>query len=71
MEKETKEWGNKEQRAMLNTLRVMFPQVRNVFVLFGCLLLDLGFRASFVPVEMLGFVCTSQSSCMMFLCLGW
>lgn len=27
MEKETKEWGNKEQRTMLHILRVMFPEV--------------------------------------------
>lgn len=35
MEKETKEWGNKEQRTMLHILRVMFPEVRNEFSLNG------------------------------------
>lgn len=30
MEKEAKEWGNKEQRATLNVLTVMFPQVRKL-----------------------------------------
>ena len=50
MEKETKEWGNKEQRAMLNTLRVMFPQVRNLFGTWGSLFPDLGFRAPLVSL---------------------
>jgi len=37
MEKEAKEWGNQEQRATLNTLRVMFPQV-DIRILKGTVL---------------------------------
>lgn len=36
MEKEAKEWGNKEQRATLSTLRNMFPQV-SINLGFVCL----------------------------------
>jgi hypothetical protein len=54
MEKETKEWGNKEQRAMLNTLRVMFPQV-DVRILKGTVLEgnDIDAAVEFILMEVL------------------
>ena len=56
MEKETKEWGNMEQRAMLNTLRIMFPQVRNLFGTCGSLFSDPGFRPPPLSLLMIRFV---------------
>ncbi|XP_073395245.1 uncharacterized protein [Physcomitrium patens] len=54
MEKETKEWGNKEQRTMLNTLKTMFPQV-DVRILKGTVLEgnDIDAAVEFILTEVL------------------